>query len=155
VVKARRTIILAQTIPHMPVTHKSRLIPLLVVLCFVTVEGQVTQKTLVDYLRDGLAAQQAGRHEDAIREYSAALKIDPKNFAAQYNIGASYVVLGKLDEALAAFKAALVLRPNEALIHAAIGETYGDMGRTSEAIEALKEALRLNPKIRGCSMARS
>jgi len=58
-----------------------------------------SQKTAVEYVVAGLTAQQAGNHDEALQHYSAALKLNPKDFAALFNSGASYMILRRFEDA--------------------------------------------------------
>jgi tetratricopeptide (TPR) repeat protein len=51
----------------------------------------------------------AGRIEDSIFEWKAALKIDPSLYPAHFNLGTAYMMIGKLDPAKNAFKHCLKL----------------------------------------------
>src|SRR6185369_12952706 len=83
---------------------------LLLTVCLVSSATAVGQSrdTAGSHVEAGLAEQKAGRCEQALREYGAALQLEPKNFGAQFNSGSCYAALERWEEALAAYKAALV-----------------------------------------------
>ena len=83
---------------------------------------QQSQKSAEEYAAAGLAAQQAGKHEEALQHYSAALKLNPKHFGAQFNSGVSYMILRKFEDALTAFKSAAALRPDDPHVQFAVGK---------------------------------
>ena len=109
--------------------------------------SQQQPTTAAEYITRGIAAQKAGKDEEAIQEYAAALKISPNDFVAQFNSGVSYMVLQRWENAIACLKAAVAIRPQEPLAHLTLGHAYGAAGRTPEAIAAVKEAIRLDPKL--------
>lgn len=80
---------------------------------------QPEQKTATSYVLEGLQATQAGKPEEALRLYAAALKLDAKNFAAQFNSGTACMMLGRWEEAASFFKAADVIRPNDTMVQVA------------------------------------
>ncbi|MDX6613045.1 MAG: hypothetical protein QOD75_2231, partial [Blastocatellia bacterium] len=112
-------------------------------LAMIASAQQPAAKSADDYVAAGIAAQAAGKHEEALPQYATALKLQPKNFLAHYNSGVAYSMLQKFEEALKAFQAAVALEPREPQVHLALGDAYAANGRTLEAIDALKEAIRL------------
>jgi tetratricopeptide (TPR) repeat protein len=104
---------------------------------------QQQPKTAHDYVLEAIAAQRAGNHVEAVRLYAEALRLNPKDFGAQFNSGSSYMVLRKFEDALTAFKAAAAIRPEEAHVQFALGSAYAATGHSLEAIDAFREAIRL------------
>ena len=79
--------------------------------------AQQPEKTVAEYVAAGVAAQRAGDCEEALRQYAAAIKLDPKDFGAQFNSGACSMALRKGEQALSFFKVAVELKPNEPMTH--------------------------------------
>lgn len=123
-----------------------QLIPLLacLLLLLATVSAQEPQKTANDYVMDGLEAQKAGRQEEALRLYAAALALDSKNFGATFNSGTAYMILKRWDEALSAFKAAAVLKPDDPVVQKTLASAYAQTGDRNNAIAALQQATKLD-----------
>ena len=65
-------------------------------------------------LARGEAAQGAGRLDEAIRAYEAAIAADPSFFEAHYNLGVVATDAGRTSQALSAYESALALRPDSA-----------------------------------------
>src|SRR5436190_1569239 len=132
-----------QMVTHMTTSSiKSQFIVLaLLLLVATTIFSQQAGKTVAEYVQAGVAAQKAGKHEEALQQYAAAIKLDPKNFGAQFNSGVSFALLQKWQEALSAFKIAVALRPNDAVVQFALANAYGATEHTLEAIAALKETI--------------
>ena len=78
--------------------------------------AQQPEKTASDYVNAGVAAQKAGKCEEALQHYAAALKLDPKNFGANFNSGSCYMALRKGEEALSFLKTAVALKPDDAIV---------------------------------------
>lgn len=87
----------------------------------------------------------AGRYEDAAREYGKTIKINPDNAEAHNNIGTVYFNTGRYMEGIAAFKKALELRPAAPGIHYNLGLSYDRVGMTGEAARHYRETISLQP----------
>ena len=59
-----------------------------------------------------MAYTQQGRTDEAIREYQAALRINPDYADAHYNLGVAYAQQGRTDEAMREYQAALRVNPD-------------------------------------------
>src|SRR5579872_4153345 len=79
----------------------------------------------------GTALYQAGDFDGAIREYRAALAVDPANFEARSNLGVALARIGHYEEAITVYRRALenappaatnYLRMNLALAHYKSGQ---------------------------------
>src|SRR4029079_3706483 len=116
------------------------------ILALATITFAQQPNTVEGYIQTAIASQRAGKHQDAIREFAAALKLQPANLVAQYGSGVSYMFLEKWDDAVAAFKAALTLKPNDAPVQLALANAYSGGGHNSEALDILKEIVTLDPK---------
>jgi tetratricopeptide (TPR) repeat protein len=98
------------------------------------------------YSRLGDAYEAAGRADDAIAAYKAAIEIKP---AANFymNLGGIQGRAGKTEDATASFQKAAELDPANA---AQAWRNYGiimyKVGKTQEAIEPLKKSTELDPK---------
>jgi len=53
------------------------------------------------------------RYEEAIRQYQAALELEPQQPAIHRNLGMILVKLGRYDEAIVHLRATLQIVPNE------------------------------------------
>jgi lipoprotein NlpI len=92
-----------------------------------------------------------GEYQDAVRDYTQALKFAPNSSDALYNRGGAYSKLGRWDDALADFDALLEIVPNDpntyyarAWVHAQRGEdkaAIADLDRVLEIVPSDQEAL--------------
>jgi predicted Zn-dependent protease len=106
-------------------SSKCRLTTLpLLLLAATTIFSQQPEKTATEYVLAGIAAQKAGKHEEALQQYAAAIKLEPKNFGAQFNSGVSLMILHRPQEGLSAFKIAAALSPNDAVVQFALAKAY-------------------------------
>ncbi len=96
------------------------------------------------YVR-GYDYSQNNRYEDAIKEFSAALKLEPDDAQACFNIGNVLAKQGKLAAAIGYFERALQLQPDFAKAHCNLGNALTAAGKPAEAIEHFERALQLQP----------
>ena len=77
--------------------------------------------------------------------YQEAIRLEPDDAEAHYNLGATYGGLGRYQEAIAAYEEAIHLKPEYAEAQYNLGVAYSELGRYEEAIAAYEEAVRLKP----------
>ncbi len=94
-------------------------------------------------LADFLAQHQ--RVEEALAEYQAGLRIEPKNADGETSIANLLLQAGRGEEAVVHYQKALRLEPNSALAHYNFAVGLHRVGRLPEAIAHYKEALRIQP----------
>jgi len=95
--------------------------------------------------RLGVALADAGRLDQAVAHYSAALAIWPDFPEAHNNLGTARVDQGRIEDAIHEFGAAARTRPNEPMFHYNLAVVLNHVGRTSDAIREIKAAARLRP----------
>ncbi len=84
--------------------------------------------------------------EDALRNYSAAIEMDP-NYSEYYNErGSVYLKMGRLDEALDDYARAIQTSPPYPEVWINCGQAYRLQGRWEAARDAYARALDLNPQ---------
>jgi len=93
----------------------------------------------------GVAYGDSGMYKEAIEAYKQAIKIDPDDAEAHFNLGVTYGDSGMYKEAIEAYKQAIRIDPNLAEAHLGLGLTYNNSGMYKEAIEAYKQAIRIDP----------
>ena len=90
----------------------------------------------------GVAASQAGNHDDAIAKFTEALTMRPDCYACQFNIGSAYTQKEQYDKAEEAFKKAIELKPDSAEPYNAIANVYNTQKRFEEAAKMTEEATK-------------
>ena len=101
--------------------------------------------TFEDYFRRGLRAQNENRPEDAIKAYTAALKIAPMSESVYNNRGNAYGDLGQTEKAIEDFNKAIQIAPHIARHYNNRGVVYQNLGEYQKAIEDYTIAIRLDP----------
>lgn len=101
--------------------------------------------TVQDYFRRGFRADEEGREEDAIKEYTKVIEMDSGYAAAYNNRGLIYRNLGRREEALEDYNKAIELNPNYVYAYNGRGNVYKDLGRSEEALKDYSKAIELDP----------
>jgi tetratricopeptide (TPR) repeat protein len=118
------------------------------------VSGVVSARTLAhkpsksarkEYDR-GVQAEQKGQHNEAIRHFSEAGRLDPNYVEAEANLGILYSKTGQPEAALEFFDYALVIEPNSDLLSGAKAAALVMLSRWGEAEQSARRALKLNPR---------
>jgi len=92
------------------------------------------------------ALQEAGRTDEAAREFSAALRLNPGSAKAHVNLAALLMEKGKLDEAQIHFEQALRIEPNNAEYHSGYAYLLDQLGHDERAAAECEASIRLAPK---------
>ncbi|MBF0108885.1 MAG: glycosyltransferase family protein [Magnetococcales bacterium] len=93
----------------------------------------------------GIACHQSGRLQEALDQYTLALRLNPDYPSALSNRGFAYIALGRPDEAAQDFNEALRQQPDFPEAHANLGMVFHDQGRHAEAQRCFRNALQRNP----------
>ena len=96
----------------------------------------------------GWAYSHQGNYDEAIRECTVAIQVDP-DFGNPYNdIGAYLIELGRHDEAVPWLRKAMEAPRYEPrhYPHMNLARVYMKQGKVQEAVEELKRALEIEPK---------
>jgi tetratricopeptide (TPR) repeat protein len=99
----------------------------------------------VSYFRRGLAFQEAGRVDDAIADYKAALTLAPQTSLFLVALGQLYSASGDQAKAAGYIAKAIELKPDNAMGYIVRGIVKHRSGRSEEAIADFGEAVKLDP----------
>lgn len=105
----------------------------------------VTSKNYLAHNNFGVILYRAGRIEEAVRHFIAALQIKPTYADVHCNLGMALVANGNYHEAIRHYREALRIKPYSADIHKDIGTLLTTKGKVKEAIDHYSTALRINP----------
>src|SRR5688572_4679392 len=95
----------------------------------------------------GLAAERAGRNEEAIECYGAALATHPGDAELHYALAAVLRRARRSKDAIAEYRAAIALKPDDARMRADLGGLLVGVGRLEEARTELEQARNLAPEL--------
>jgi Tfp pilus assembly protein PilF/ferredoxin len=103
------------------------------------------ERAVAEYNR-GVSAAQAGRIDEAIGAFQAALDIDPRSLPARENLAGMLCAAGRLEEGLAQYEIAIAQNPADAENHALAARASVALQRLPTARAHLEEAVRLAPE---------
>jgi protein O-mannosyl-transferase len=106
---------------------------------------EITENNALAHNGLGVALDEKGRIDEAIRHLQEALRLNPDSADVQYNLGVAFFQRGRTAEAIRQFQETIRLKPNHAEAHNNLGTALGLNGQTDEAIHHFQEALRLKP----------
>jgi tetratricopeptide (TPR) repeat protein len=118
----------------------------LLVSCAGTPEGG--ERTLSDaeiLMKKGDGYYFNDRHNEAVREYTAALAADPRSAGAHRNRGYAWLALRETEKAKADFDRAVEIAPDFAEAYLARGGLYYIQGKYAEAIDDFDRVIELDP----------
>jgi len=95
----------------------------------------------------GVAFDEAGKRQEAIYHYRAALEIHPEYDSALVNLGAALAAVGKSDEAVVFYRQAIRKNPMSAHAHINLGVALAAAGNKQEAIRHYYEAIKIDPNL--------
>jgi len=101
-------------------------------------------------LKAGSDYLQRGEVEQAVREFKAAVALDPQSAAGHMLLGQAYLAqrsLGLVAEAKAELQQALDLDPSLLWARFYLAKVYIDLGRTDKAKEELERGLGMRPNV--------
>ena len=93
----------------------------------------------------GMAMLTKGDVDKATRYFNRAIKIDPANAEAHYNLGNTFLAQGLLAKAVGEYGMAIKAKPNYAKAYGNLGVAFLQMGQTDGAIEGFRHAVELDP----------
>jgi len=102
-----------------------------------------------DLIKEGVQLNDQGKYTEAITKYNEALKLDPENAQANYEMGFTLVQSGKGNDGVPYVEKAIE-KSNSLQLKAAcydmLGSIYDNDHQTQKAIEAYKNGIQVNPK---------
>lgn len=94
----------------------------------------------------GLFLASRGKNDEAIQQYSAALRIRPDFAEAHNHLGNIYKIQGIPDAAIDHYKEALRIKPEYAQAYYNLGHTLAGQGKLVDAVKQYSAALKLRPE---------
>ena len=115
------------------------------------VGGKLEEKRKTDKVaaqeawQKALQAHAVKDYDEAVKQYRAALELDPVISNAAFNLGLVYRQQVKLDLAADAFEQALAAKPNTPKAHYMLAVIYRETNDKKKAIEQARKAVELQP----------
>ncbi len=92
------------------------------------------------------ALQEAGRPDEAVSHFTAALHLNPGSSKAHVNLASILIEQGKLNEAQTHFEQALRIEPNKAEYHSGFAYLLEKLGQDERAAAECEASIRLAPR---------
>ncbi len=112
-------------------------------------ESKVAQSlapdTLITHRARGYVLMATGNYEDAVREYQAAIQINPNIPDLHIQLGINYSTLGIYDQAVAEYGRANALNPADPLPDYYTSRTYSTVGEFTKARQYAETAVHDDP----------
>ena len=102
---------------------------------------QARQKKAATHTQLGVAYLRERNVPSAIGELQAAVKADPRNWAAQNKLGLAYLAAGATDKSVRCLEKAVQLNPTNAEVQNNYGLVLMRAGRVEEAVTAFEVAI--------------
>jgi tetratricopeptide (TPR) repeat protein len=99
----------------------------------------------------GITENQLKQYDDAIRDFEAALRIDPNELSAHYNLALSLIRVGQANRAIEELRLVLQVQPGVLEPEYNLAVLLEQQHATAEAIEHLKAAYKTRPDDMGVS----
>ncbi len=110
-----------------------------------TASSSVPEPPPTPELMAGIKAFDAGSYADARKSFEAALKKNPNDYEALYNLGMTCEKLGDKTAAEGAYKSALAIKPELDTAAAELSALYIDAGRLDDALAVARAGLAKHP----------
>jgi tetratricopeptide (TPR) repeat protein len=85
------------------------------------------------------------QYSDAVQQYEAALKLEPKNAVLLNKVGIAYHGQTELDKARKYYKRSVKADKKYASVHNNLGALYYDMRKYRQAVNEFRKAIELRP----------
>jgi peptidoglycan/xylan/chitin deacetylase (PgdA/CDA1 family)/uncharacterized caspase-like protein len=113
------------------------------------------KETAVGHLTKGDIYFREKRYQEALNEYLAAAKLNPRSAVAANNVGFLYNKLGNIDEAIRWTEKAKTIDPNRPVAYVNLGDLFYQLNRAEEARTNYEKYLQLSPNASDAATVRS
>jgi tetratricopeptide (TPR) repeat protein len=93
----------------------------------------------------GVAAQQRGKHAEAIGHLARAIELDPNNATFHFNLATAHAEQGRPQQAIASMREVIRLEPHHFPAHNSLGALLAASSRGDEAAACFRQALAIRP----------
>ena len=138
-------IFISFNIPNKP---SMKQLALLVILSFIFFDGmsQSEPSKVSAFINEGIKLHDQKKYDEAIAIYKEALKLEPDNASANYEIAFSFMGIGQTNEAIP-YLEKVTKTKNRVTVSAydLLGSIYDNMDQKDKAIEFFKKGIQADP----------
>jgi predicted O-linked N-acetylglucosamine transferase (SPINDLY family) len=108
--------------------------------------GQDNASKADGFIKEGIRLHDLKKYDEAIASYNEALKIEPQNFSANYEIAFSLMSKGAVKEAIPYLENVTKTKNNVAVnAYDLLGSIYDDMDKKEKAMEYFNKGIEADP----------
>ena len=115
----------------------------ILVLALLFTAGLATAQDVKTYVERGMENSQAGRYDQALKDFNDALKLKPNDAMLITYRGVVYYAKGQTDLAMKDFNRAIEIDPKAGKAYYQRGMIYENQQKYSQALDELKKAKSL------------
>ncbi len=115
---------------------------------FMSASMSLTAQTALSFIQKGIQLHDAGKFAEAISQFEAAVKIEPDNSTAHYEMANTFIAMEKYDATIEHAEKSLKLQKDKnAEAYTLIGTAYDLLGKPKKAVKAYEDGIKMNPNL--------
>ena len=108
----------------------------------------INAQTALSFIQKGIQLHDAGKYAEAITQFEAAVKIEPDNSTAHYEMANTLIAMEKYDAAIGhAEKSLKIHKSDNGECYTLIGTAYDMLGKPKKAVKAYEDGIKSNPNL--------
>lgn len=112
-----------------------------------SIEPQQTDQSQSDLIKKGISLHDQGKYDNAIEKYKQALKLNPQNVWALYEMAYSYSTLGDYNKSIEACSEGIKYKsPYLPSLYVQMGTSYDNINEPQKAVSVYKKGIELYPE---------
>jgi Tfp pilus assembly protein PilF len=121
----------------------------LFILClFIGITTATDAQTALDFIKKGIQLHDENKYDEAIVAFEMAVKIEPKNSTAHYEMANTYAAMGKYDKSIDHAEKVIKLKNgNEGEAYTILGTAYDLSKKPKKAIKAYEDGIKAFPNL--------
>jgi tetratricopeptide (TPR) repeat protein len=117
-----------------------------IVLLFTAIPSFAQNDDAKNLVKQGIALHDEGKYPEAIAKYQQAIKLDPANSMAQYELAYSLAASGKQKDAIPYLEKLVKIEPKSGAAFDLLGNIYDDDNQADKAIDYYKKGIAGDPE---------
>jgi tetratricopeptide (TPR) repeat protein len=118
----------------------------IITLCFSSIAFGQSKEDAKKLVKQGITLHDEGKYVEAIQKYQEAIKIDPENSLAFYEMSYTLFTSGRGKEALPYLEKVLKLDPNSGGAYDMLGSIYDDDNQVERAMDYYMKGIKADPE---------